>query len=133
MKTPMLEKMHEVHDKSQAIGEFLDLFLREKGISLCTFREAGHNGEPPRRWKKGVKKARLDGASTRDRSPRPADELNLDAEANPDYEEWPDQYMPIHESVEKMLAEYFEIDLKQVEKERRALLDELRCPDQKAA
>jgi len=35
-------------------------------------------------------------------------------------------YMNVHESIEKMLARYFEIDLNKVEEEKRKILDELR-------
>lgn len=38
-------------------------------------------------------------------------------------EDAPDQYMEIHDPMEKLLARYFEIDLDKVETERRALLD----------
>jgi hypothetical protein len=34
-----------------------------------------------------------------------------------------DEMFPNHSSIEQLLADYFEIDLKEVEKERRALLD----------
>lgn len=33
-KTPTLDAMKEVHEKSQAIGEFIDVFLAEKGFSI---------------------------------------------------------------------------------------------------
>lgn len=68
--------MKAVQSKSQAIGEFLDLFCREKGYSLCE----------------------LVG----------------------------DQYEPVSRSIETLLAEYFEIDLKKVEDERRAILAHIR-------
>jgi hypothetical protein len=42
-----------------------------------------------------------------------------------------DQLMPKHISIEKLLAEYFEIDLDKVETERRAMLDDFR-KDQEA-
>lgn len=45
--------MHAVKDKSQVLGEFLDIFLNEKGITLCTMVKAGDNGEPKYRWKVG--------------------------------------------------------------------------------
>lgn len=37
-----------------------------------------------------------------------------------------EEYRPIHTTIEKLLAEYFEIDLDKVEEERRQILDELR-------
>jgi hypothetical protein len=37
-----------------------------------------------------------------------------------------DEMVPVSDSIEKLLARYFEIDLVKVEDERRALLDEMR-------
>lgn len=37
-----------------------------------------------------------------------------------------DELLPIHTRIEELLAEYFNIDLKKVEKEKRALLEEQR-------
>lgn len=37
-----------------------------------------------------------------------------------------EEYRPIHTAIEKLLAEYFEIDLDKVEKERCRMLNELR-------
>lgn len=124
--TPELDKMHAVKDKSQVLGEFLDIFLNEKGITLCTMVKAGDNGEPKYRWKKGVKKAKLDGLKTKDREPSFKDVFNKDAEHNPDYVVWSEGYAPIHTSVEKLLAEFFEIDLNKIENERRAILAHIR-------
>jgi hypothetical protein len=39
--------------------------------------------------------------------------------------EW-DEWVPTNERIEALLAEYFEIDLKKLEEEKRAMLDELR-------
>lgn len=127
--TPELDKMRAVTAKSQAIGEFLDMFCAEQGLTLCTFREAGDNGESPRRWKAGVKLAKLDKKRVSERNPNLMDVFNGDAENNPDYEEWPDQYLPACKSIEKLLAQYFEIDLNKVEQERRAVLAHIRGED----
>lgn len=35
--TPELDKMHAVHDHSQAIGEFLEWLGQEKGLRICTY------------------------------------------------------------------------------------------------
>jgi hypothetical protein len=37
-----------------------------------------------------------------------------------------DQYMPIREGIQDILARYFDIDLKVIEQEKRAMLDEIR-------
>jgi len=75
-KAPECEKLHAVKDKSQLLGEFIDLFLPSKGITLCILHD--------------------------------------------------ENYYPANQSVEKLLAEFFKIDLGKVEKERRAMLAELR-------
>jgi hypothetical protein len=38
-----------------------------------------------------------------------------------------EQYLPCHENIEEILALYFDIDLKKVEQEKRALLDAIRA------
>lgn len=76
VKTPELDKMAKVKDKSQAIGSFLDWLQQEKEVRLT----------------------QLVG----------------------------DNYVPFHFSMESLLAEYFEINLNKVEKERQALLAALR-------
>lgn len=126
-QTPTLDKMKSVHEKSQAIGEFLDLFLNhKKGIYLCSFRAAGNSGAPPYLWKKGVKLAKVDKAFTSSRPPTWRDVWNGDAEHNPDFEAWADGYEPVGISIEKLLAEYFKIDLNKAEEERCAILEYLR-------
>lgn len=37
-----------------------------------------------------------------------------------------DKLYPVRDSIEQLLAQYFDIDLKKLEKEKRALLDEIR-------
>lgn len=71
--TPELDKMKALTEKSQAIGEFIDLFLAEKGMILCHETEVG--------------------------------------------------FLPCSVSIEKLLAEFFGIDLNKVEEERRAILE----------
>ena len=121
--TPELDKMKAVHEKSQAIGEFFDIFLQEKGLTLCTFRLAGNNGKPRYVWRHERK---FNGQKIKGVEPTAHDCFNLDADNNPEYEAWPDQYLPQHQSVEKLLAEYFEIDLNKCEMERRAILAHIR-------
>jgi len=76
--TPELNRMHAVHDKSQAIGEFLEWLTGERGLVLAEWREG-----------RAV--------------PRPA-----------------------RAQTQELIAEYFEIDLTKVERERRAILKSLR-------
>ena len=84
--TPEGEKMLAVHDKSQAIGEFLE-WANEQGYVLCTL-------VPKRDYVGDI----MDGQ----------------------------EYCPQVPRVEQLLAEFFDINLEEVERERQELLAELR-------
>lgn len=77
-KTPQLDKMKAVHNKSQAIGEFIT-WLESKGMQIAQESE-GERG-----------------------------------------------LFSINDSIEKLLAKYFKIDLKKVEQEREAVLEYVRA------
>ena len=77
-KTPELEKQRVVQERSQAIGQFVEGFLRGKGIVLAKW---GENRNYP---------------------------------------------SPLQYNIEALLAEFFDIDLKKIEKERLSLLEEIR-------
>ncbi len=79
-KYPMLDKMKELKEKSQPLGEFLNWLINEKGYYLCV-----------------------------------ADEDSLRG-----------RFIPINSNIEKILADYFKIDLEQAEKERQMILENLR-------
>ena len=83
-KYPECEKLSQVRDKSQVIGEFLDWLVCEKEISLVRFTDR-----------------------------------DTDDPDDPGYEF-------INTSIERLLAEFFEIDLNKVEKEKCTMLGELR-------
>ncbi len=96
-KTPMLEKMEVVHEKSQAIGEFLDWLQETKSVHLCVMHE--HTDEC---YEEGDSKRRFPICGWEGYT-----------------------YHPTYTSTENLLAEYFEIDLEVAEKEKRALLKEI--------
>lgn len=131
--TPELDKMHAVVQKSQAIGEFIDVFLTEKGIELCKYQKSGNNGKPQYRWKEGVKVRKLNKRPIGDSEPCFEDVFNLDAEHNPEYEKWTEGYFAIHTNIQTLLAEFFGIDLKKVEAERMAVLEYIRCQNETEA
>lgn len=132
-KTPELDKINAVKVQSQAIGEFLDIFCRRKGYTLCSHREEGNNGKPRYVWCAGVKKAKLDGQKPTDRKPGRFDYINNDAFRNPEFDDWLEGYYPASASVEKLLAEHFGIDMNKAEDERRAVLDYVRAANAAAA
>jgi hypothetical protein len=88
--TPECDKLRAIKDQSQTIGEFLEEFLPEQGLTLCKHRDAGDNGKPKYVWKEG---APIESENEPDR----IDYLNDDAERNPEYEEWPEGYYPAWE------------------------------------
>lgn len=92
MKTPELNKIKEVHEKSQSIGIFLD-WLGSKDIVLCKRHE--HN----------------EGCKFKD-------------EIECGFQNF--EYLADMTGTEKLLAEYFEIDLKKAENERFKILESIR-------
>lgn len=119
-ETPELDKMHEVREQSQPIGEFID-WLAGQGVQLVRWAPVVKERWP---WK-----SRYDANGEKARVFLIADHGPDDGVHGPP-EEYADEAdieaFPWHESTERMLARFFEIDLNAVEEERRALLDELR-------
>lgn len=99
--TPELDKIKLVKERSQAIGEFLDWLGGEKGVILA---KSHTHGPACAGWDEG--RGRFN-----PRGDGPYCELG------PDGRLW-----PYRKQTEDLLAEFFDIDLKKVEKERRALL-----------
>jgi hypothetical protein len=96
---PELEKMRKVQQKSQLIGEFLDWLNYEKKVQLGRFHE--HTEDCYDGWDEDDDDIRICGMGE-------------------------GELMLLNTSYENLLAEFFDIDLKKVDKERRALLDEIR-------
>lgn len=86
VRTPECDKLLEVKDESQSIGDFLDWLTHEKKIVLCEWREVDRDEEE-------------DG--------------------------FHDGHYPTYDTIEQLLAKYFEINLKKLEKERRKMLANL--------
>ncbi len=93
---PECEKLHAVKDKSQVIGEFLEWLQSEKKVQLCLAHE------------------HTDGCFEED---------DVDHEDPPHCGCQEGELVPFHTGIEKILAEFFEIDLAKVENEKRALLE----------
>jgi hypothetical protein len=92
--TPELDKVKAVHEKAQAIGEFLDIFLSEKG---------GYSiGRPHKHGPQC-------GVIFEDDSPSCGYRTG--------------EFEALNGAIEQRLAEFFGIDLKKVERERRQVLD----------
>lgn len=87
LATPMLDKVHKVHNQSQELGAFLEWLL--ENYTLTTLRRYRRTGEPME-----------------------DDDGHL-------------MYSPVGSSVEEILAQYFDINLDQVEVERQAVLAQI--------
>lgn len=98
-ETPQSDRLLAVHGESQAIGEFLDWLFREKEIVLARWLSHEHDDEGCYD-EGGFKTCTLS-----------VIESNLTLQ-------------PM--GIERLLAEYFRVDLDAVDRERRATLDKLK-------
>ena len=98
-KTPELDKMKLVIEKSQAVGEFVDVFLGEKGFSI---------GKPHKHDKN------CQGWDAERSRYKPCENDRCSFQT--------DEFESIGVSLQKLLADFFEIDENKCEAERRAIL-----------
>lgn len=105
MSSPTLEKMRAVHPRSQAIGEFIEWLRHHKGWVIA---ERHCHGPQCEGWDE-------------DR-----DKFNP-GRGEPRCEFYDGQLFEASFSIEQLLAEYFEIDLGEADKEKRALLESLQA------
>jgi hypothetical protein len=112
IKTPMLNKLGRIKDKAQVIGEFMEWLRGEKRIVLCESHEESSNCYRPHKHGKDLCFGFAPGGCTKTR------------ERDCPFKE--SECIPISFDTNKFLAEFFEIDLNQVEKERLAILKSLR-------
>ena len=102
--TPELDKMKAVRERSQSIGEFLEWLGEEKKWSICA---SHHHGPGCEGWDEA--RGRFNPGAFDRRCE--AQEFEL---------------FPVSFSIEKLLAEFFDIDLNKVDDERRAIIDHMR-------
>ena len=104
MKTE-LEKLEDVSDRSQTIGEFLEWIFGSKNYHIAKYlTDEEYNSEDNVYFVDGIYKKRQF-----KRHKFGTDELLL-----------------VHINIEKLLAEFFEIDLVKVEEERREILKKIK-------
>lgn len=139
---PNLAKMHEVHTSSQQIGEFLDWLLHDRGVELMRWQTVVHE-EPCTHTKVSNAHEALIGVAR----------LNAEFHGeDPDLVVVPTEWHPVHckcegtnvvtweeegwmrarpeqsgSPIQAWLADYFDIDLNELETERRAVLEALRA------
>ena len=132
---PEHEKMAAIHTESQAIGEFLEWLSGDRGLAIC---QNGIMDERPVYWidaldeydgdQQAVRKAALEAGviTARDVSWWHDIQPKLRGEVHhwEPYER--EGYYPASIGIQKLLAEYFNIDLNKIEQEKRQMLDEIR-------
>lgn len=106
---PEHQKLQAIKDKSQCVGEFL-AELRQRGLWLCEYREAGTNGHLP----------------YLDKHFQPTSEGNWQSRPNPEYDSWGDAWIPVQDTTQELLAQFFVINLALIEHEKRQMLARLR-------
>ncbi len=111
-KTPELEKMKVVRERSQEIGDFLE-WCRGRGAVLAVQHK--HDA--------GC------GEIVKDKDPF-VNVINVLVGRDCGLKN--DEYAPLTYNIEKLLAEYFQIDLERAESEKRALLDYIRAVNERA-
>lgn len=104
-KTPNLRKMQEVREYSQRIGEFVEWLSQECGMLLCEQFEV----EPE-----------VSEYDTYARCP------TCNCDLDPDHLDGLIYFWPVWPNLNRLLAQFFEIDYDEAERERDALLLSLR-------
>lgn len=100
-----LEKLKDVSERSQAIGEFLEWLFDTKSYHIAKYlTDEEYESKDNVSW--------VDGLYEKEQFKR--------------HEIGKEELMPIHIDIEKLLAEYFEIDLAKVEKERSEIIEKIR-------
>lgn len=112
--TPTLDRMSEIKEESQAIGEFLDWLLYTKRAAIYQHFPTFDNGEPAWIDTRTGEKA------------EPGMFLSEHVIANPDHDFRPEGYYHLRASIEELLAEFFQIDLVAKSREKEAILAYIR-------
>ena len=112
-KYPECEKLSKVSKESNKIGFFLD-WLEERGIVLAEYPE---HCLSLRSWEKMGEDCKLD-HDTR--------EMDCGTGCSDYTPESGDVLQGTHHTKERLLADYYEVDLAEVENERQAMLEECR-------
>lgn len=130
-KCPECEKLKAVSDQSQTVGEFIDWLQSEKGMTLAkrhTHTDSCYtNGFNKREFRQEYGGKVSDGPINRGRPVCQPHELREGRFGRPQCGMAEETLYVECVSTTDLLAEFFEIDMKKVERERQALLDYIRA------
>lgn len=148
--TPTLQKMSEVHERSQAVGEFLDWLLHAEGAQIMRWDSRTVYEPCPRRWRDQRTHEELQ-TTVDDLRELEAELAGVDPASLPERPLPPPPPHPVECScggtgqigtkiedwvswepggIQKMLGRFFDIDVEQAETERAALLEWVRAENQ---
>ena len=119
---PTLNRIHEVRNKSQAIGEFLE-WLGEQGIILCKWQERHQTVC----FRCGAKTDRLRALFERGYSDPEDPQILCKACLGDGYQVEHSGFYPASTSINSLLHSFFDIDPVKEETERRAILEQIRA------
>lgn len=137
--TPTLDRIADVREHSQAIGEFLEWLRSERKLVIAEDVEASWTceicGPVPKKqvtyvdwlsndtaqWRHKVKCCKRTKEMMAERGSVPIDDFH-----GGEVDHVPEGLYRAGVTIHALLAEYFGVDEREAEKERRALLDELR-------
>lgn len=115
MEYPECEKMKAASEDSQVIGEFLE-WLGQQGIQLCKYqKEDVYHFESEEAESQYNELSRIEQSAWRYNNP---------SKFGTTYQ----GYNLVNINTEKLLAQYFKIDLNKVEQEKRQIINSLRNP-----
>lgn len=112
---PEHDKLLRVSSESQAIGDFLEWLGQAKGVSLMTWVEQDEEVDCTGWLFSGCKGGKNDTGGR-------CQSCKGSGKKNRHFAGWVPQPQPITE----LLADHFEIDLKAIEREKRAMLERMR-------
>lgn len=123
---PEHDKILSLQGKNETVATFLE-WLQTKNYVLCEWREEGNNGQPQyfqiTQEEKDELKQRLVKSQI---SVYAYEKLLTVGRENPSYDSWSSGHYPIHKTIEVLLADYFEIDLKKFSAEKEAIYQTLK-------
>lgn len=126
---PECDKMIAVHEDSQKLGEFIEWLGSDEGggLFIAEWDRQVECGWHTPFYSRGQRKFRecVDGVIV-DSDREPQGQCDM-CSGTGFVDRIEPRGMPHHESIERLLARYFNIDLAEVERERRAILDGLRA------
>lgn len=115
---PEHDKLSAIHEKSQAIGEFLE-WLEGQGVKLCRYQDEFETRDVYVHRDTGERKARL-------REPEGVEALRWLPTGETKDVKVGEGFHIVVDRVEVLMAEFFGVDLAKLDAEKRQMLDELR-------